>query len=104
LLCRNIDTNNPLLLVQFITAWLVALKERELAALLHPQPFAPGLIPVTAALGLWWAGQVMGINLLAPAGAVGALQAALKLFASPGRLVLTSAASVQHDTIRYALR
>lgn len=71
----NIDTYNHLLLVPFITAWLVALKERELAAL-RPQPFAPGLIPVAAALGLWWAGQATGVNLLAQAGAVGALQAA----------------------------
>lgn len=71
----NIDTYNHLLLVPFITAWLVALKEEELAAL-RPQPFGPGLVAVTAALGLWWAGQATGINLLAQAGAVGALQAA----------------------------
>lgn len=72
----NIDTYNHLLLVPFITAWLVALKEEELAAL-SPQPFWPGLIGVVAALALWWAGNARGINLVAQAGAVGALQAAV---------------------------
>ena len=46
----NIDTYNHLLLVPFITAWLVGLKEEELAAL-TPQPFWPGLVGVAAALG-----------------------------------------------------
>lgn len=72
----NIDTYNHLMLVPFIIAWLVALKEGELARL-TPQPFAPGLALVAAALGLWWAGETQGINLLAQIGAVGALQAAV---------------------------
>jgi exosortase A len=72
----NIDTYNHLLLVPPIIAWLIALKEEELAGI-APQPFAPGLVLVAAALGLWWAGDTLGINLVAQAGAVGALQAAV---------------------------
>ncbi len=72
----NIDTYSHLLLVPFIIAWLVALKEETLAGL-APQPFWPGLVAVAAALGLWWAGQTQGINLVAQAGAVGAVQAAV---------------------------
>lgn len=72
----NIDTYNHLLLVPFIIAWLVMLKAGELAQIV-PRPFAPGLVLVAAALGLWWAGRATGINLLAHAGAVGALQAAV---------------------------
>jgi len=72
----NIDTYNHLLLVPFIIAWLVMLKAGELAQIV-PRPFAPGLVLVAAALGLWWAGRASGINLLAHAGAVGALQAAV---------------------------
>lgn len=72
----NIDTYNHLLLVPFIVAWLVRLKAGALARL-APQPFAPGLALVAAALALWLIGRVSGINLLAHAGAVGALQAAV---------------------------
>lgn len=72
----NIDTYNHLLLVPFITGWLVALKEHDLAAI-APQPFWPGLVAVAAALGLWCAGETQGINLVAQAGAVGAVQAAV---------------------------
>ncbi len=72
----NIDTYNHLLLVPFIVAWLVALKEEELAAL-APQAFWPGLVLVAAALGVWVAGEAFGINLVAQAGAVAALQAAV---------------------------
>jgi exosortase A len=71
----NIDTYNHLLLVPLITAWLVALKEEELARL-APQPFLPGLLGVAAGLALWRAGEGLGINLVAQVGAVGALQAA----------------------------
>lgn len=71
----NIDTYNHLLLVPLIIAWLVALKEEELARL-APQPFLPGLIGVAAGLALWRSGEGAGINLVAQAGAVGALQAA----------------------------
>ena len=72
----NIDTYNHLLLVPFIAGWLVALKEDELADMV-PKPFLPGLALVAAGLGLWLAGRVLGINLIAHAGAVGALQGAV---------------------------
>jgi len=72
----NIDTYNHLLLVPFIIGWLVALKEDELA-LMTPRPFLPGLALVAAALALWWAARTLGINLIAHAGAVGALQGAV---------------------------
>ncbi|MFN3863110.1 MAG: exosortase A [Erythrobacter sp.] len=71
----NIDTYNHLLLVPFIISWLVMLKTGELAQI-APRPFAPGLLLIAAALALWWAGRASGINLIAHAGAVGALQAA----------------------------
>ncbi len=71
----NIDTYNHLLLVPFIVAWLVGLKEDELARI-APQPFLPGLAGVAAGLMLWRVGEGAGINLVAQAGAVGALQAA----------------------------
>ncbi|MFM7403215.1 MAG: exosortase A [Erythrobacter sp.] len=72
----NIDTYNHLMLVPLIIAWLVALKEEALARLV-PQPCGPGLVLVAAALALWWAGERLGINLIAQAGAVGAVQAAV---------------------------
>jgi exosortase A len=72
----NIDTYNHLMLVPFIIAWLVGLKEDELAQI-APQPFLPGLLGVVAGLALWRAGEGLGINLVAQAGAVGALQAAV---------------------------
>lgn len=72
----NIDTYNHLLLVPFIIAWLVALKEEVLADI-SPQAFWPGLIGVGAALGLWRVGEGLQINLVAQAGAVGAVQAAV---------------------------
>ncbi len=72
----NIDTYNHLMLVPFIIGWLVALKEDDLAAI-APQPFWPGLLGVAVALAMWWAGETQGINLVAQAGAVGAVQAAV---------------------------
>lgn len=72
----NIDTYNHLLLVPFIIGWLAALKAGELAKI-TPRAFAPGLALVALGLVLWWAGRASGINLLAHAGAVGALQAAV---------------------------
>jgi exosortase A len=72
----NIDTYSHLLLLPFIIAWLVALKEDALAEA-APQVFAPGLVGVAAGLGLWWTGERLGINLVAQAGAVGAMQAAV---------------------------
>jgi exosortase A len=72
----NIDTYSHLMLVPFIIAWLVALKEEELAQL-APRPFLPGLAGVATGLALWRAGEGLGINLIAQAGAVAALQAAV---------------------------
>jgi len=72
----NIDTYNHLLLVPFIIGWLVRLKAGELARIM-PRGFAPGLFLLLAALALWGTGRASGINLLAHAGAVGALQAAV---------------------------
>ncbi|MDZ4139565.1 MAG: exosortase A [Erythrobacter sp.] len=71
----NIDTYNHLLLVPFIIGWLVMLKAGELARI-TPQPFLPGPALIAAALALWWAGRAADINLVAHAGAVGAVQAA----------------------------
>ncbi len=84
----NIDTYSHLLLVPFIIGWLVALKEETLPRL-NPQPFWPGLFAVAAALGMWRAGEAWGINLVAQAGAVGALQAAVvTMFGLRASLVL----------------
>lgn len=69
----NIDTYSHILLIPFIIGWLVTLKAGELAKV-DPRPWLPGLLVVGAGLGLWLLGRVMGINLLAHAGAVGALQ------------------------------
>jgi exosortase A len=71
----NIDTYNHLLIVPPIIVWLVALKEEDLARL-TPNSFAPGLLAVAAALGVWRVGEGMGINLIAQVGAVVAFQAA----------------------------
>lgn len=72
----NIDTYNHLLLVPVIIGWLVMLKAGELARI-TPRAFAPGLALLVAALALWGAGRASGINLVAQAGAVGAVQAAV---------------------------
>lgn len=72
----NIDTYNHLLLVPFIIGWLVRLKAGELAQI-APRPFLPGLALIAAALAIWWAGRTTGINLVAHAGAVGAVQGAV---------------------------
>lgn len=69
----NIDTYSHILLVPFIIGWLVALKADELAKT-DPRPWLPGLLVVAAGLGLWLVGRVSGANLIAHAGAVGALQ------------------------------
>jgi exosortase A len=72
----NIDTYNHLLLVPFIIAWLVMLKADELSRIV-PRPFLPGAALVAGALALWAAGRAFDINLVAHAGAVGAVQAAV---------------------------
>ena len=72
----NIDTYNHILLVPLIAAWLVCLKAEELKRL-TPQGWHWGLALVCAGLGLWLAGRVTEINLIAQAGAVGAIQGAI---------------------------
>lgn len=72
----NIDTYNHLLLVPFIVGWLVMLKAGELTTI-TPRPFLPALALVAGGLAVWWAGRSLGINLIAHAGAVGAMQAAV---------------------------
>ncbi|BDI61261.1 exosortase A [Qipengyuania nanhaisediminis] len=68
-----IDTFSHILLVPPVIAWLVHLKRDDLAQI-TPAPWAAGLGIVAVGLALWLAGRASGINLLAHAGAVGALQ------------------------------
>lgn len=72
----NIDTYNHILLIPFIIAWLLAAKTGELAKL-APKPWMPGIALVAMGLGLWLVGRITDINLLAHAGAVGAVQGAV---------------------------
>ncbi|MCK0128254.1 exosortase A [Erythrobacter sp. F6033] len=72
----NIDTYSHILLVPLIIIWLVWLRTDELLKL-APRPSALGLGLVAAGLGLWLVGRLTDINLLAHAGAVGALQGAV---------------------------
>lgn len=69
----NIETYTHILLVPPIIAWLVSLKLAELEHI-GPRPWLPGFALVAAGLALWLAGRASGINLLAHAGAVGAVQ------------------------------
>lgn len=69
----NIDTYSHILLVPFVIGWLVWLRRDELEAV-EPRPWLLGLILVAAGLCLWLTGRVSGINIIAHAGAVGALQ------------------------------
>ncbi len=69
----NIDTYTHVLLVPIIIGWLVYLKLEELAKI-KPRAWLPGFVVVAAGLGLWLIGRATGINLIAHAGAVGALQ------------------------------
>jgi exosortase A len=72
----NIDTYSHILLIPLIIVWLVMLKTRELGAL-SPRPWLPAVALVAAGLALWWTGRALDINLIAQAGAVAALQAAV---------------------------
>ncbi len=69
----NIDTYTHILLVPIIIGWLVALKLSELAKS-APKAWLPGLLIVAAGLALWIIGRASEINIIAHAGAVGALQ------------------------------
>lgn len=72
----NIDTYTHILLVPFIAGWLVWLKLEPLMTIV-PRASAFGLSLVAAGLGLWLMGRFTGINLIAQAGAVGAMQGAI---------------------------
>lgn len=72
----NIDTYTHILLVPPIIGWLVWLRAAELRKI-APQSWLPGLGLVAAGLALWFVGRISEINLLAHAGAVGMLQAAV---------------------------
>ncbi len=72
----NIDTYTHILLVPLIIGWLVWLRAEELVRF-TPKPWAPGLLLVAAGLALWLLGRLTEINLLAHAGAVGAVQGAV---------------------------
>ncbi len=78
----NIDTYNHILLVPFIVGWLVWVKADELAKV-TPRPWGWGLVLVIAGLGLWLTGRLTGINLIAHAGAVGAVQGAIVAILGP---------------------
>ena len=72
----NIDTYTHILLVPLILIWLVLVKASELAKI-TPRAWAPGIAIVAAGVGLWLVGRVSGLNIIAHAGAVGALQGAV---------------------------
>ncbi|ALE16585.1 Eight transmembrane protein EpsH [Altererythrobacter epoxidivorans] len=74
----NIDTYNHILLLPPLIGWLVALRRHDLAKL-QPQPSAIGFGLLVAALTLWLSGRMTGVNLLAHAGAVGAIMSAVVL-------------------------
>lgn len=71
----NIETYNHIVLVPAIIAWLAWMRRYEVLKT-QPKAWWPGLLMLVAALALWIAGRVTGINLFAHAGAVAALQAA----------------------------
>ncbi len=72
----NIDTYNHILLVPLIVAWLVWLKLDELVKI-APRPWVWGVGLVIAGLSLWLTGRLTGLNIIAHAGAVGAMQGAI---------------------------
>ncbi|MDY7097988.1 MAG: exosortase A [Pseudomonadota bacterium] len=72
----NIDTYNHILLVPLIAVWLVWLKADECVRV-TPRSWGWGLALIGCGLLLWSVGRISGINLLAHAGAVGVMQAAI---------------------------
>ena len=78
----NIDTYTHVLLIPPLIIWLTILR-REGLAKITPNHWLPGIFVLSAALGVWLAGKVLDINLIAQVGAVGALQACLLTFLGP---------------------
>ena len=78
----DIDTYNHILLIPPVIAWLVYLRGEELLKL-KPAHWSPGIGVLAAALALWFTGKVLDINIIAQAGAVGALQASVLTFLGP---------------------
>ncbi|AKH41710.1 exosortase A [Altererythrobacter atlanticus] len=76
------STYNHILLIPFVLAWLVKLRAPELA-LLKPQAWWPGLLPVACALFLWLLGRVSGLNFASQLGAVAFLPASLLALMGP---------------------
>ena len=78
----SISTYNHILFIPPIVAWLVWLRRGELARL-EPKAWPPGLALVFGALFVWLLGELAGVNLVAQAGAVGALQMATLTLLGP---------------------
>ena len=72
----NIDTYSHILLIPPIVAWLVWIRAGELARI-APGTWWGGLAWCLAGLIVWFAGRTAGINLIAQAGTVAALQGAV---------------------------
>ncbi|MFA6218614.1 MAG: exosortase A [Erythrobacter sp.] len=84
----DIDTYSHTLLIPPIIAWLVWIRRGELARL-APQGWWPGLAWLALGLAAWLGGRSLGINLVAQAGTIMALQGAvLALFGLRAALVL----------------
>ena len=77
-----IETYSHILLIPFIIVWLVVLKRAALRQI-TPQGWLPGLGLAGAALLVWLIGRASGINLVAQAGAVAALQGAVLALIGP---------------------
>lgn len=78
----NTDTYNHILLVPMVVAWLVWVKRAEITKV-EPKAWSPGLALIALAVALWLVGRVWGLNLLAHAGAVGAMQSAVLTVMGP---------------------
>ena len=78
----SISTYNHILFIPLIIGWLVWIRRAELSKL-APRPWLPGAILVAGALFTWLLGSLAGVNLIAQAGAVGALQAAVIAILGP---------------------
>ncbi len=78
----NISTYNHILFVPVIVGWLVWVRREELAHL-QPKAWLPGLVLVAGALFVWLLGELAGVNIVAQAGAVGALQMSVVAILGP---------------------